>query len=409
MKKVYSIFIVALIVCFFFADTANVLSQPANRKSPKHWITAWSAAPDSPGPAFSGKTIRQIVRVSIAGKTMRLRLSNLFGTSPLIIGAVHIARYQSGSTVKPGTSRAVTFGGKNGITIGKSADVLSDAVDFPLAALEEIAVSLYLPGQIESSTIHSTAIQTAYITAGNAAGNAALPAGETDTSRFFLTDVEVTADRNARVFVIMGDSITDGVGSTEDKNTRWPDALAERLQSDGKFRSVAVVNSGISGNRILNDGAEPYLGPSGIKRFDRDVLDKPGAKWVLLFSGGNDISAAHILGKPKDKVSAAQIIDGMKTLIDRARKKGITIWGATLTPKFGARFYYPEGEKMRQEINTWIRTSNAFDGFVDFDQVIQDPARPEQMLPAYDSGDHVHPNDAGYKAMAAAIDLKMFR
>jgi lysophospholipase L1-like esterase len=408
MKKILLVFLVA-VVCLMNAAPQQVSAAGVGPKSSRRWVTAWFAAPDSPGPAFAGKSIRQIVRVSIAGKMVRLRFSNLFGKTSITIGAVHIARHKSGSTIVGGTTRAITFDGNPVVSIGPGADVLSDAAIFPVVALEELSISLYLPGGVEASTMHSTAIQTAYITAGNAVEQEVFPAGETDTSRFFLTDVDVTAEKNGRAFVVMGDSITDGVGSTEDRNARWPDALAERLQSSSKLSSIAVVNSGISGNRILNDGAEPYLGPSGLKRFDSDVLKKAGLKWILLFSGGNDISAAHVLGTPRDKVSTAQIIDGMKILIERARRKGIKIWGATLTPKLGSRFYYPEGEKMRQEINSWIRTSNAFEGVVDFDRVIRDPDHPERILPAYDSGDHVHPNDAGYKAMAASISFAMFR
>jgi lysophospholipase L1-like esterase len=405
MKKLLSAFFI--FSCLWSTGNARGYTDPRVDRSP--WVIAWSAAPDSPGSPFSNKTIRQVIRTSIAGTKVRLRFSNLFGSAPITIASVHLARHESGSAIKPKTGRPITFAGKATVVIEKGADVLSDDVAFPVTALEELAVSIYLPKAIESSTIHSTAIQTAYIARGNVAEKEIFLAGETDTSRFFLTDVEVAAKNNSRAFIVMGDSITDGVGSTEDKNSRWPDKLAERLQSGQAFKSIAVVNSGISGNRILNDGAEPYLGPSGLKRFDRDVLDKPGIRWVLVFSGGNDISAARILGTPRDKVSARQIIEGMKTLIARARQKGVKIFGATLTPKGGAKWFYPEGEKMRQEINNWIRTAKAFDGFVDFDQVIQDPGQPERMHPAYDSGDHVHPNDAGYKAMADAIDLAILR
>jgi lysophospholipase L1-like esterase len=222
-----------------------------------------------------------------------------------------------------------------------------------------------------------------------------------------LTDVEVAASADARAIAVVGDSITDGVGSTENHNARWPDALAARLQADPALASIAVANSGISGNRILNDGAEPYVGPSVLSRFDRDALNKPGVRWVLLLSGGNDISAARVLATPKDQVSAQQIIDGLKTLIERAHQKGVKIWGATLTPKAGSKFYYAEGETKRQAINAWIRTARAFDAVVDFDQVTRDPDHPDRLLPAFDSGDHVHPNDAGYKAMGAAIDLRL--
>lgn len=406
MKKL--VLVIALIFSCLWS-TGNTQANLSVGSGKSAWVTAWSAAPDSPGPAFFNKTIRQIMRTSIAGNKVRLRFSNLFGTTPITITSVQLARYESGSAIKPKTGHLVTFSGKTSVTIAAGADVLSDAVAFPVAALEELAVSIYLPDSIEFSTMHTTGIQTAYFSPGNVAEKEMFPAGETDNSRFFLTDIEVTTKKQSRALVVMGDSITDGVGSTEDKNSRWPDQLAERLQSERAFQSIAVVNSGISGNRILNDGSKPFLGPSGLKRFDRDVLNKPNIRWILMFSGGNDISAARILEAPRDKVSAQQIIEGMKTLIQRARQKGIKIYGATLTPKAGARFYYPEGEKMRQVVNNWIRTAEAFDGIVDFDKVIQDPNQPERLLAAYDSGDHLHPNDAGYKAMANAIDLAILR
>jgi lysophospholipase L1-like esterase len=417
MKRIFlSITAIFYCVCFMSGATGQRESYSQQLEFGAHtskkevrWITAWTAAPDSPGPSLKTQTIRQIVRTSIAGSKIRVRLSNLFGSGPLNIGPVRVAKHDTRSTIKNGTESAVTFGGKPTVTIAKGADALSDPVVFPVTALEQIAVSLYLPAGAESSTIHSTAIQTAFIASGDATGTAVFPQGETDTSRFFLTDVEVSAKPHTRTLVIVGDSITDGVGSTEDGNTRWPDALAERLQADAALSHIGIANSGISGNRILNDGAEPYLGPSVLKRFERDALNKPGVHWILMFSGGNDISARRLLETPKDIVSAQQIINGIETLIKRARQKGIKVFGATLTPKEGSkRFYYAEGETMRQEINSWIRTSGAFDAVVDFDKVIRDPENPKRMLPDFDSGDHVHPNDAGYKAMAASIDLNLF-
>jgi lysophospholipase L1-like esterase len=398
------------------AESEIPLTKPKKRttrfSSPKvkagRWVTAWMAAPDSPGPALKTQTIRQIVRTGIGGSKVRIRLSNLFGTTPLTIGPVHLAKHERGSVIKSGTDLILTFGGKTTATVPKGAEIVSDPVNFPVAALEQLAVSLYLPNGAETSTIHSTAIQTAFITPRDATGETDFPKGETDTSRYFLTDLEVVSQTAAQTIVIVGDSITDGVGSTEDGNTRYPDALAERLQADPARASIAVANAGISGNRILNDGAEPYLGPSVLKRFERDALSKPGVRWILLLSGGNDISAAHLLGTPEAKVSVEQIIDGMKTLIKRARQKGVKIFGATLTPKEGSEFYYPEGEKKRQQVNTWIRTSGEFDAVVDFDKLLRDPARPERLLATFDSGDHIHPNDAGFKAMAAGIDLDLF-
>ena len=307
---------------------------------------------------MEAQTVRQIIRTSIGGSSVRIRLSNLFGTKPVTIGPLHVAKHATGSAIQPGTDHAVTFGGKPTVTIAPGGDALSDPVAFSVAALEELAVSLYVPARTGPSTIHGTAIQTAFISrTGDTTAATIFPAGETDGSRFFLTDVEVAGSADARAIVIVGDSITDGVGSTRDHNVRWPDALAQRLQATAALASIAVVNSGMSGNRILNDGVEPFVGPSVLSRFDRDALSKPGVHWILLLAGINDISAADALAAPRDNVSAQQIIDGMKMLIARAHDKGIKIWGGTLTPFKGveAPFYF--GGWVRQSVRRSTRGS----------------------------------------------------
>jgi lysophospholipase L1-like esterase len=382
------------------------------RRNAHRWASAWSAAPDQEGPAVPAKTIRQIVRPSIGGSSVRLRLSNLFGTGPVTIGPVRVAKDAGESAIRPGTDRAVTFGSKPTVTIARGADVLSDPVAFPVAALEQLAISMYVVDSNKASTLHGVGMQTAYIAKGDVTAATKLAGSETDTSRYFLTDVEVAAAAEARTIVVIGDSITDGVGSARDRNRRWPDALAERLQADPALASIAVVNSGIAGNRLLNDASEPFIGPSMLSRFERDALSKPGVRWILLLSGSNDISAADMLDTQKDKVSAQQIIAGMQQLIARAHAAGVKVYGATVLPSAGVQKPFvrtPEAQAKRQELNAWIRNSGAFDAVVDFEQLMRDPARPEHLAPAYDSGDHLHPNDAGYKAMAAAIDLRVFR
>jgi lysophospholipase L1-like esterase len=371
------------------------------------WVDAWGAPPDSAGPPFSAQTVRQVIRTTVSGSSVRVRLSNLFGIAPVTIGPVHVAVRASGAAIRPGTDHQVTFGGKPNVTIAKGAEALSDPIPFPVIALEELSVSLYLPGHTENSTVHALAMQTAYITlTGDATAATIFPPSEVASSRFFLTDLEVAADSSARTIVVAGDSITDGVGSTLDQNARWPDSLAARLQADPAFASIAVVNSGISGNRILNDGA----GPNALSRFDRDALGKAGVHWILLLEGINDIGVAGAPPTAKDDVSAQQIIDAMKALIARAHEKGIKIVGATLTPYGGVDWPYHSkaGEAKRRAINEWIRAGGAFDGFVDFEQAVRDPKIPDRMLAANDCGDHLHPSDVGYKAMAASIDLRLF-
>jgi lysophospholipase L1-like esterase len=397
---------ISLLLCCALTSTGFTRSGPELR-----WIAAWGASPDSTGPSLSSKTVRQIVRLSIGGSHVRLRLSNLFGSGPLSIGPVRIALHASGSAIRPGTDRGVTFGGSPVATIERGGDGLSDPIEFPVNALAQIAVSIHVRDDGGASTIHGTALQTAYITSGDATALLDLSPRETDNSRYFLTDIDVAASHDARLVVVLGDSITDGVGSTEDGNTRWPDVLAARLQSAPSSASVAVVNAGISGNRILNDGRRPFIGPSSLSRFDRDVLDKPGVRFVIVLQGSNDISAADMLITPEDQVSARQIIDGMKALIARAHARGIRIFGATLLPREGVGKPFVNtdaGRAKRLEVNDWIRTSGAFDAVIDFERLMTDPARPGYLRPAFDRGDHLHPNNAGYAAMASMIDLRLF-
>jgi lysophospholipase L1-like esterase len=366
------------------------------------WVTTWTASPDSAGPALPAQTIRQIVRTSVGGGSVRVRLSNLHGTGAVSIGAAHVALRVSGSAIEPGSDRALTFNGKPAVTIAAGDSALSDALDMQVAPLRELAVSLYLPAGAGTSTIHGAGMQTAYIVRGAEATAAINFAGtETDDSRYFLTDVEVTFGANAHAIVVVGDSIADGIGSKDDANARWPDLLAERLTKS----SIAVVNAGIAGNRLLNGPSKPFVGPSALARFQRDALDKPGVRWIVLHEGINDISAGDMLASPAEQVSARQIIAGMQTLIRLAHEQGVRVCGGTLLPYggVGKPFVHSEAaEAKRQEVNAWIRGSGEFDAVVDFDKVLRDPERPSRLLAAFDSGDHLHPNDRGYRAMAEA-------
>ncbi|KQV91858.1 SGNH/GDSL hydrolase family protein [Pelomonas sp. Root1237] len=379
-----------------------------------HWVTGWAAAPDSPGPSLQPQTIRQVVRSSVAGTQVRIRLSNLFGSAPLNLGPVHLALHAAGSAIQPGSDRALSFQKLPTVTIAPGDSVLSDPVELRVAALQQLALSLYLPQETGPSTLHGAALQTAWLWPGEDAGAATLfPAGATtDDSRYFVTDLEVSAAAPARTLVVVGDSITDGVGSADDRNARWPDFLAARLQGDPQLATIGVANAGIAGNRILNDGRAPFVGPSVLARFERDALSKPGVRWIVLMQGINDITAAKAPATPQDDVSAQQIIAGMRDLIAKAHASGLKIWGATLLPCGEAKGLLrptPQSEAKRQAVNRWIRTAGAFDALLDFDRLLRDPARPDQLLPAFDSGDHLHPNEVGYQAMAAAVDLRWLK
>ena len=371
-----------------------------------HWVGTWSAVPDAAGPALKAQTVRQVIRTSIGGSSLRVRFSNLYGDGPVTMGPVHVALQTSGSSIRPDSDHALTFGGQSVVTIPQGDSVLSDPVTTPVAPLQEWAISLYIADMSGPSTIHEAGMATAYIVDGDATASRMLSKSEVNTSRFFATNVDVAAVPGARAIVTFGDSITDGTNSTIDANRRWPDVLASRLEANPQTRSIGVVNAGISGNRILNDGA----GVSALKRFDRDALGQPGVSWIILLEGINDIGWAGQASTPKEIVSAQQIIDGMKALIARAHAKGIKVYGATLTPFGGMQWPYHSaaGEQKREAVNAWIRGSGAFDAVIDFDKAVRDPAHPDRFLPAYDSGDHLHPSDAGYKAMADSIDLRLF-
>jgi lysophospholipase L1-like esterase len=398
---------------FLSAVLALAPAHGANVERPSGWSAAWAAAPDSPGPALQAQTIRQVVRTSVAGSRVRIRLSNLFGSAPLAIGPVHLAAHAGGGRIVPGSGHLLRFAGQPAVTIAPGASVLSDPVDMRVGALQDLAVSLYLPAGAAVSTLHGAGMQTAYLSkAGDATSAAGIEGAQTDDSRYFLTDVEVLGagvpGLEPRALVVVGDSITDGIGSGNDRNARWTDALAARLQGAPSLATVAVVNAGIAGNLLLKDASEPFVGPATLARFERDALDKPGVRWILLHQGINDLAAATLLKTPASQVSAEQVIAGMKTLAARARARGIKIWAGTLLPFEGTkRFYSDAAEAQRQAVNAWIRSSGAFDAVVDFDAALRDPAHPGRLLPAFDSGDHLHPNAAGYQAMADVVDLRL--
>jgi lysophospholipase L1-like esterase len=397
-----------------FVGIAAVL-LPAAQAADEHWVATWAASPMRQRGAaqgnFANQTIRQIVQVSLGGERVRIRVSNEFGTKPLAIGAASVALVRSDGTVIAGTVRALTFSGLSAVRVPAGAPMLSDPVALRMPARVGIAVSLYLPQAAEASSVHADARATARIsTPGNYTTAENMPVAGTARMRFFLSGVEVAAPASTKAIVVLGDSIADGGGSTPDRNNRWPDHLARRLLAQGEGRGYAVANAGISGNRLLHDGD----GASALARFDRDVLAWPGATHVIMMLGINDIGwpGAPNLAPASEEVSVEEIVGAYRQLIARAQARGLKIVGATLTPFADTtipKYFSPEKEAQRQALNQWIRTGGAFDAVIDFDAVLRDPARPARLLPAYDSGDRLHPSDAGYKAMGEAVDLGLFK
>ncbi|TFW31704.1 SGNH/GDSL hydrolase family protein [Massilia horti] len=374
-----------------------------------HWVATWGASPGTVpanARAFSDQTLRLIVRTSIGGNRVRIRLSNEMGTTPLHVGEAHIAVRASGAEIAPGTDRPLTFSGQAAITIPPGAPVLSDPVELNVAPLSELAVSIYLPDTVTS--IHGTASQPNYVSLpGNFTGSSALPTERTILTLPFLTQVDVDRDATAAI-VTFGDAITGSTRNTADADGRWPSWLAKRLQSarDSNFDMtgrLGMVERGIIGARLLSRPAPDE--PSALERFDREVLATAGVRYMIVLIGINDIGAS-----PNDNpVGAQDLIAGYRQLVARAHQQGIAVYGATLTPFEGAPFYSAAKEQVRQTVNDWIRTHEEFDGVLDFDAVTRDPARPTRLLPAYDSGDHLHPNDLGHQAMGKAVPLELFR
>jgi lysophospholipase L1-like esterase len=392
-------------------------AAPEQVQAQPTWITTWIASPearwngDFPLPTnlphqLWDQTVRQVARASIGGSRVRIVLSNAYGMHPLKIGAADIAL--SGKvteSIVPGSNRVLTFGGKTSVVIPPGAPMLSDPVDLDVAALSHLAVSLYLPDPTAPATFHWDARQTAYIGAGNQTAATSLKVDSTLTTRVFLAAIQVEAAPRTRTVVAFGDSITDGDGANINADARWPDFLAQRLAP----RGVAVLNAGISGARVLRD----KMGVNALARFQRDVLAQPGIRTVIVLMGINDIAWKDTPLALSDESTTAQgLIAGYQQLIARAHARHVRIIGATLTPFEGAledtpmRGYYGVGkERVRQQVNDWIRHSGAFDAVIDFDAILRDPKHPTRLLPAYDSGDHLHPGDAGNRVMAEAIDL----
>ena len=409
-----------LLPTFFVLTLAAIAAPP---RGATRWVGSWASAQMATGPndrlpdalpaaTLHDFTLREIVHLSIGGSQLRVRLANDFSAEPLRIAAVHVARSRSLTTgeIDPATDRALTFAGRDAVAIPAGAEYVSDPVALAMPARSDLAVTLYFAAPPASQTTHPGSHADSYLAAGNQLSAAVLQSAQPVEHWYFLAAVDVrTAARAARAIVCLGDSITDGHASTLNGNDRWPDDLAARLQASAATREVGVLNEGIGGNRVLLDGA----GPNALARFDRDVLGQSGARYLIVLEGINDLGVlthAQPMPSADHERMVRRLIAAYEQIVLRAHAHGLKVMGATITPDGGANYYHPGpvADTDRQAINAWIRAPGHFDAVVDFDRAIRDPAQPERMLPVYDSGDHLHPSPAGYKAMAAAIPLAFF-
>lgn len=365
-------------------------------------VVTWAASTDrlSTAGAAPERTYRLIVHTSAGGSGLRIRLSNAFGDRPVTFGRVYAGLRATGAELVPGTNRPLSFAGSASVTVPPGGSVYSDALPGTVRPQFDLAVSVYVQNAGGAATGHKMALQTSYIApvGDHAADNSATPYTQKITSWFYLDAVTVGARRGTGAVATLGDSITDGAISTRNTNRRWPDFLARRLDADPGSRIKGVANEGISGNKVLKDGS----GESALKRLDRDVLSQHGVRTMVLLEGVNDIKAVPA-------PTAAELIAGYRQLVDRAHAAGLCVVGATVMPYEGWREWTPAGEAVRQEVNAFIRESGAFDAVADFDKAVMDPAAPSRILPAYNSGDHLHPNDLGMRTMSDTVDLKSLR
>lgn len=384
-----------------------------------HWIGAWSASQvaawetvDWDGgtsrKGFDNQTLRMIVHPNASGSAVRIRLSNEFGIKPLTFDKVTIADTKEGEEIVSGSVKSLTFNNSDSVTISKGEVVYSDPIPFEVTDGSDLTISVYVPGESGPTTWHNTSNQTTYISAEGEFTSEVTGDAYTQSfdAWFWLSGVDVLTQSNkkSRVIVALGDSITDGYLSTLNENRRWTDVFNDRLDREIKNQTFSVLNQGISGNRILTDS--PIFGEKALSRLERDVFTQTGVTDIILLEGINDI------GHEPHVYDANEIIAGMKEIAEQAHERGIRIYAGTLTPFNGyddGNYFSPEGEQTRQEVNQWIRNNDVFDGVIDFDSVLRDPSNPEKLLPAYDSGDHLHPNDLGLQVMAESIDLSIFK
>jgi lysophospholipase L1-like esterase len=407
-----------LIAAVFAAISIAPSLHAQTPTAPRLWITTWGSSQQLPEPQntlpsadLNDATLRQIVHLSAGGMQLRVHLSNVFGTDPLHLTSVHIARplAPDSSAIDPHTDRALTFAGAADVTIPPGAEFLSDLIAFTLPALSDLAISFHLDAAPARETSHPGSRATSWYAHGDAVSAPTLPNPSHVDHWFQLSAVDVDAPPGAASIVALGDSITDGHAATTNANNRWTDVLAARLQHAPATRNLGVSNQGIGGNHLLTDG----LGPNALARFDRDVLAPAGVRWLILLEGVNDLGGLTRDGEVSSEKHAAlveRILAAYQQIITRAHAHNLSVFGATITPFIGSDYYHPGplSEADRQAVNAWIRTPQHFDAVIDFDQLLRDPLHPDHLLPAYDSGDHLHPSPAGYKAMGDFIPLTLF-
>ena len=399
-------------ILLLFCVVLTSLPSAASGKN-DHWVGTWASSPQlgdaanaPPAPGFADSTLRQIIHVSIGGKQLRVRFSNEFGGTELMIPSAHVALSAGGSAIRPDSDHALLFHGKPSVNIPPGALMYSDSIDFDLAPLSDLAVTVRLTGVPSGITIHPGSRTTSYLQAGDAIAAPEMATAERVDHWYFLTGVDVLGEKSAAAIVTFGDSITDGAKTTTNTNNRWPDGLARRLQANKHTRNVAVLNAGIGGNRLLHDRA----GLNALARFDSDVLAQSGVRWLIVLEGINDLGTRVSARERNEQAATADdIIAADEQLIVRAHAHHIRVYGATILPYEGAGYFTPDGEADRMKVNEWIRSSGKFDGVIDLDAATRDPKSPSHLSAAADSGDHLHPADAGYKIMSDAIDLGLFR
>ena len=407
---------IALVTGFACCAWAQQVAHTA--PGDQQWVASWSASQQIPEPQNSlpaddlrDATVRQIFHLSVGGPMLRVHVSNAFGTEPLQLTSVHVARplSSSSSAIDQATDRVLSFANRADVTIPLGAEFVSDPIEFAVLPLSDLAVTFHLEVAPARETGHPGSRATSYYAHGNLVSAANLPnAGHVD-HWYQISEIDVPAGPGAGAVVVLGDSITDGHGATTNGNDRWTDVLARRLQSSIDTRSIGVSNQGIGGNHLLTDG----LGPNALARFDRDVLGPAGVRWLIVFEGVNDLGGLareREVSAEEHAALVSRVLAAYQQIVTRAHAHGLRAYGATIGPYVGSDYYHPGplSESDRQTVNQWIRTAGHFDGMIDFDSILRDPMHPDRLLPAYDSGDHLHPSPAGYKAMGDAISLDLF-